>query len=90
MRLSDWQASSRAAVVGRWMARGGAYLGLMSGIAAPVYLSFYNQAPFLLIALIAIAPGILITAAGLLLVVRNGTYRGSGRVQWWNWLLWRI
>lgn len=89
MRLSDWETSSRRGVLGRWLAGGGAYLSVIGGLVAGVYASYNDRTPFLLVVVVTIAPGVLVTAAGLLLVARSGTYRGPGRVRWWNWLTWR-
>jgi hypothetical protein len=90
MRLSDWDPSSRAGRVGRQLARCGSYVTLVGGAVAGWYRAFNDHPPFLLVVVLFIAPGILITTAGLFLVVRNGTYRGPGPVRWWNWLTWRM
>lgn len=78
-----WRTRSPARSVGR-LYRGSRWI---RGRVVPVV---NNQTPFLMVAVLSLAPGILVTVAGLILLARNGTYLGPGSVRWWNWLTWRM
>jgi hypothetical protein len=88
-RLSDWRPSGRAGRAGLELARWGAYMSSVGAPVATVYIAFHDQTPWLLAAALAIGPGIVVTAAGLFLLTRNGTYGGPDRWRWWNWVMWR-
>lgn len=88
-RLSDWRSPSRTGRAGLELARWGSYMSLVGAPVATVYIALHDQAPWLLVAVLSIGPGIVVTATGLVLLARNGTYGGADRWRWWNWVMWR-
>jgi len=88
MKLGDWVPANRAGGVGRQLLRFGILVALAGGLLARVYRNYDERTPLLLVVAISFAPAVVVAAAGLFLISRNGTYRGPGRVRWWNWLLW--
>jgi hypothetical protein len=89
MRLGDWDTgSSQAGRIGRWLARGGIYLGFALAFGGFGYRALTGHLSFLQIVLMSVPVALIISTAGVLLTVRSGTYRGPQPLRWWNWLMW--
>lgn len=87
-RLQDWEASDRVGRVGRQLARWGLFLSALGALAS-IWVQASRGGASLPIFLAAIAPGVITSAIGLVLLAHHATYRGPDRWRWWNWLTWR-